>query len=94
MLSMALFLLSAGLIAVDGIVTWQGLSRGFHETNPVLRLFLQKFGTTGLAVTRIAAIAFLFLLFLFLETWEWILFSTIFLVVMGCVVLVNVRKLN
>ena len=90
--SAVLLLLSMSFVLVDAIVTRRGLNRGFHEANPVLRYLLKRLGSIGLATTRIVAIVLLILLFELLETWEWILFSSIFLAVMGYVVLVGVKK--
>ena len=93
-LSVALLLLSAGLVVVDAVITKGGLSRGFHETNPVLAAVVGKLGTKGLLATRLVALILLLLLFLILNPWEWILFSSTFLVVMAVVVWIGISKLK
>lgn len=91
-MSAVLLLLSTSLVLVDATVTWQGLNKGFRETNPIMRYFLERFGSTGLAAARIVAPGLLLLLFGLLDSWEWILFSSTFLAVMGYVVLAGVKK--
>jgi len=93
-LSVALFLLSAGLVVSDALITKGGLGRGFRERNPVLASVVGKFGMKGLLATRLVALMILFLLFLILNPWEWILFSSTFLVVMAVVVWIGISKLK
>jgi hypothetical protein len=78
------------LVLVDAIVTRRGLNNGFREANPIMRYFLERFGSTRLAAARIVALSLL--LFGLLDSWEWILFSSTFLAVMGYVVLAGVKK--
>lgn len=91
-MSAVLLLLSMSLVLVDAIITKRGLKRGFREANPILRYFLNRFGSIGFAMTRIVALVLLLLLFELLDTSEWILFSSTFLAVMGYVVLAGVKK--
>jgi hypothetical protein len=93
-LSVALLLLSMGLVLGDALITKSGLSRGFRETNPVLAFVLGKFRMKGLLVTRLIALMLLFVLFLILNSWEWILFSSICLGVMTVVICVGISKLK
>lgn len=91
-MSAVLLLLSMSLVLVDAIITKRGLKRGFREANPILRYFLNRFGSIGFAMTRIVALVLLLLLFELLDTSEWILFSSTFLAVMGYAVLAGVKK--
>jgi len=91
--STVLLLLSMGLILADTILSRRGLSRGFPEVNPILRHILEKFGSTGFAITRVAALMLLLILFRILDPWEWITLSSAFSAVMGYVTLTGVRKL-
>ena len=91
--STALLLLSMGLILADTILTRRGLSRGLPEVNPIVRYVLEKLGSTGFAMTRLAALIFLLILFWIIDPWKWIIFASTFSAVMGYVVLVGVRNL-
>jgi hypothetical protein len=91
--SVALLLLSTSLVLLDAMVTWRGRSEGFREVNPVLRYLLNRFGSKGFVITRITAGGLLLLLFWLLDPWVWILFSSTFSAVMGCVVLTGIKRI-
>jgi hypothetical protein len=91
-ISVALLLLSMSLVLLDATVTWRGWGKGFHEVNPVLRYLLNRFGPRGFVTARITAVGLLLLLFWLLDPWVWILFSSTFSAVMGCVVLTGIKR--
>ena len=93
-LSSSLLFSSAGLVLGDGMITTRGLGASFPETNPVLARVIGKLGVKGLWTTRLVALFCLFLLFLILSAWEWIEFSSVFVVVMSYVVARGVLKLK
>ena len=93
-LSVALLLLSVGLVVGDALITKGGLSRGFRERNPIIAFVLGKFGMKGLLATRLFALISLLVLFVILQPWEWILFSSTFLAVMAVVVWIGIGKLK
>jgi hypothetical protein len=87
-----LLFVALGLVWVDAIVTKRGLGLGFGERNPVLRSFIKTFGLTGLTVTRILASVLLLFLFAVLNQLEWLLLAIPFTLIMGCVVLMNLKR--
>ena len=91
--SSALLFLSSGLIVVDAMITKLGLSKGLYEVNPILRILLDRFGSVGLAATRIVAVVFLVFLYSVLDPWVWLIFGAMFTIVVLCVVSVGVRNL-
>jgi hypothetical protein len=88
----ALLLLAVALVWEDARLTWRGLARGHSERNPILRPLIMRFGSTGLIAARILATALLLLLFALLNPSEWLLFSVPFVLVMGYVVLTNIKR--
>jgi hypothetical protein len=88
----ALLFVALGLVWVDAIVTRRGLGRGLRERNQVLRSFIKTFGPRGLTVTRILASMLLLFLFAVLNQFEWLLLAIPFILIMGCVVLMNLKK--
>jgi hypothetical protein len=91
-LDFALLLVALGLVWVDAIVTKMGLGLGFGERNPVLRSFIKTFGLTGLMATRTLASVLLLFLFVVLNQLEWLLLAIPFTLIMGCVVLMNLKR--
>jgi hypothetical protein len=88
----ALLFAAVALVWVDAIVTRRGLERGLSERNPILRSFIKKFGLTGLMVTRILASVLLLFLFVVLNQLGWLLLAIPFTLIMGCVVLMNLKR--
>jgi hypothetical protein len=88
----ALLLVAVGLVWVDAIVTMRGLGKGFTERNPILRPFIKKFGLGGLIVTRVLASALLLLLFAVLNQLGWLLVTILFISIMSCVILINIKR--
>jgi hypothetical protein len=87
-----LLFVALGLVWVDAIVTRRGLGRGLRERSPVLRSFIKTFGPRGLMVTRILASMLLLFLFAVLNQFEWLLLAIPFILIMGCVVLMNLKR--
>jgi hypothetical protein len=88
----ALLFVALGLVWVDAVVTKRGLGKGLRERNPILRSFIKTFGLTGLMVTGTLASMLLLLLFAVLNQLEWLLLTIPFTLIMGCVVLMNLKR--
>jgi hypothetical protein len=87
-----LLFVALGLVWVDAIVTRRGLGRGLRERSPVLRSFINTFGLKGLTGTGILASMLLLFLFAVLNQLEWLLLTIPFTSIMGCVVLMNLKR--
>ncbi len=87
-----MLLASLCLLLVDALITTGGIRRGIQELNPVLRRILRRFGLIGFVVSRVLAVVCLLILFGILDEWSWMLFSTIFSVIMAMVVVVGLRR--
>lgn len=60
----ALFLANIALQLLDGWVTFTGVSRGFHEGNPLVASAMSSVGPAwGIAAVKIAALGLLFLVY-------------------------------
>ena len=92
--SMVLFVIALALLLVDAVVTTVGLRLGYRESNPVLAYVIRNFGVRGLWATRLVAFASLLLLFVILGGWEWVVFGSIFIVTMVCLILQSVNRLR
>lgn len=90
----AVLVVSVVLMVVDGLVTWWGMRNGFVEVNPFLRRVMKSGGATGLLATRAAALVLLLLLFEMLSGGEWVLFGSMFSLVLGLVLLIDLAKLR
>jgi hypothetical protein len=88
----ALLFAAVALVWVDAIVTRRGLERGLSERNPILRSFIKKFGLRGLMATKILASVLLLFLFAVLNQLGWLLLTIPFTLIMGCVVLMNLKR--
>ena len=86
--------ISVALIFCDGLITERGLRMGLLERNPVLASVVGRFGLKGLWGTRFLAVICLLLLFLILDAWLWVAFSSIFIAVMLCTVWRGANKLR
>ena len=90
----AILIVCSVLVVADGLLTWWGTRKGLRELNPFLRRVLKESGPIGLAATRIAGIGLLFLLFSMLSVGIWELFGSTFSLILGIVVLNDLRRLR
>lgn len=93
-MSLTILLVCSALTVGDGVATWWGARNGLMELNPFLRHIMKKRGSIGLLATRAVALGLLLLLFDILGAELWIFFGSTFSLLLGLVLLNDLRKLR